>query len=166
MANVGSGTVVNVASTYAIAADQGWSAYTAAKAGVIGITKACTVDYGHLNIRFNCVCPGGIITEGVSTTNPYAPQQNYWNFYSEALLARLTKSENTLKRIWLLSPSTAGRLDLWAEARRPLTNLGHELFLSCDDSSWVTGAIIPVDGGETSLIAGTVVRNLTETGAI
>ena len=40
------------------------------------------------------------------------------------------------------------------------------LFLSCDDSSWVTGAIIPVDGGETSLIAGTVVRNLTETGAI
>ena len=39
------------------------------------------------------------------------------------------------------------------------------LFFSCDDSSYVTGAVIPVDGGGTSIIAGTVIRNLTETGA-
>jgi NAD(P)-dependent dehydrogenase (short-subunit alcohol dehydrogenase family) len=39
------------------------------------------------------------------------------------------------------------------------------LFLSCEESSWVTGAVIPVDGGETLLLASTVIRNLTSTGA-
>jgi NAD(P)-dependent dehydrogenase (short-subunit alcohol dehydrogenase family) len=166
MAKVGGGTVVNVASTYAIAADQGWGAYTAAKAGVIGITKACAVDYGHLNIRFNCVCPGGIVTEGVSTTNPYAPQQNYLNFYREGAFSTFDKerkyTEEDLAFInqhrWKAKPLGRG-----ASAFELASVM---LFLSCDDSSWVTGAIIPVDGGETSLIAGTVVRNLTETGAI
>lgn len=165
MAKVGGGTVVNVSSTYALVADQGWGPYTAAKAGVIGITKACVVDYGHLNIRFNCICPGGIITEGVSTNNPYAKKGNYRNFYTEGAFSTFDKERK-------YTPEDLEFMDRNRWKGRPLGRgasafelASAMLFLSCDDSSWVTGAVLPVDGGDTSTIAHTVVRNLTSTGA-
>jgi NAD(P)-dependent dehydrogenase (short-subunit alcohol dehydrogenase family) len=165
MAKVGGGTVVNVSSTYALVADQGWGPYTAAKAGVVGITKACAVDYGHLNIRFNCVCPGGIITEGVTNKQAYAKQGDYRSFYAEGAFSTFDQERKY----------TEEDLAFMAEHRWKSRPLGRGasafelasamLFLSCDDSSWVTGAVLPVDGGDTSVIGGVVVRNLTVTGA-
>jgi NAD(P)-dependent dehydrogenase (short-subunit alcohol dehydrogenase family) len=166
MAKFGAGTVVNVASTYALAADQGWGAYTAAKSGVIGLTKACAVDYGHLNIRFNCVCPGGIITEGVSTNNAYARQGNYRNFYTEGAFSTFDcERKYTEADMAFIAKNRFKAKPLSGRGASAFELASAMLFLSCDDSSWVSGAVLPVDGGETALIAGTVIRNLTETGA-
>ena len=166
MAKRGAGTVVNVASTYAIAADQGWGAYTAAKAGVVGITKSCTVDYSHLNIRFNCVCPGGIATEGVGEANPYASKGQYANFYKDGAYSTFdTERRYSDAEVDFIQRNMVKAKPLGRRAS-PFELASVMLFLSCEESSWVTGAVIPVDGGETSLLAGTVVRNLTETGAL
>jgi NAD(P)-dependent dehydrogenase (short-subunit alcohol dehydrogenase family) len=165
MAKAGGGAVVNVSSTYALAADQGWGPYTAAKAGVIGITKACAVDYGHLNIRFNCVCPGGIITEGVSTNNPYARQGNYRNFYTEGAFSTFDQERKYTEEDLAFIAAHRWKARPLGRGASAFELASAMLFLSCDDSSWVTGAVLPVDGGDTSVIGGTVIRNLTATGA-
>ncbi len=166
MAKAGGGAVVMVASTYALVADQGWGAYTAAKAGVIGITKACAVDYGHLNIRFNCVCPGGIVTEGVTTGNAYAKQGNYRNFYTEGAFSTFDRERKyTEADLAFIAKNRYKAKPLGGRGASAFELAAVMLFLCSDDSSWVSGAIIPVDGGETSLIGGAVIRNLTETGA-
>ncbi|MDB5969972.1 MAG: 3-oxoacyl-[ACP] reductase [Hydrocarboniphaga sp.] len=54
--------IVNIASTEAFAATAGNSAYSAAKAGVIGLTRALAVELGPEGITVNCICPGPILT--------------------------------------------------------------------------------------------------------
>lgn len=60
------GRVVNVASTEAIVATRGLSAYTASKHGVIGLTKGLAVELGRKNVTVNAVCPGPILTNMTS----------------------------------------------------------------------------------------------------
>lgn len=56
------GRVVNIASTEALGATKGVSAYTAAKTGVIGLTRSLAVEFGMKGITVNCICPGPINT--------------------------------------------------------------------------------------------------------
>ena len=56
------GRVVNIASTEALVATRGLSAYTASKHGVIGLTKGLAVELGRRNVTVNAVCPGPILT--------------------------------------------------------------------------------------------------------
>lgn len=56
------GRVVNIASTEAIVATRGLSAYTASKHGVIGLTKGLAVELGRRHVTVNAVCPGPILT--------------------------------------------------------------------------------------------------------
>ena len=58
----GAGRVVNIASTEGIIATGGIAAYTAAKHGVIGLTKSFAVELGRTGVTVNCVCPGPIST--------------------------------------------------------------------------------------------------------
>jgi 3-oxoacyl-[acyl-carrier protein] reductase len=58
----GAGRVVNIASTEGIVATGGIAAYTAAKHGVIGLTKSFAVELGRTGVTVNCVCPGPINT--------------------------------------------------------------------------------------------------------
>jgi len=58
----GGGRVVNIASTEALGATKGVSAYTAAKTGVIGLTRSLAVELGMKGITVNCICPGPINT--------------------------------------------------------------------------------------------------------
>lgn len=74
------GRVVNVASTEAIVATRGLSAYTASKHGVIGLTKGLAVELGRRNVTVNAVCPGPILTAMTSaipeeSKNAYAKRK-------------------------------------------------------------------------------------------
>ena len=67
----GSGRVVNVASTEALAAQRGTGPYTVAKHGLLGFTRSLAVEYGRTGMTANCVCPGPIDTPLVSAIPPH-----------------------------------------------------------------------------------------------
>ncbi|MGW3468427.1 SDR family NAD(P)-dependent oxidoreductase [Saccharopolyspora sp. NPDC000995] len=62
MLSRGSGAIVNVASMAGLVASGGGVAYTAAKHGLLGLTKRLALEYGPRGIRTNAVCPGYIAT--------------------------------------------------------------------------------------------------------
>lgn len=70
------GRIVNVASTEAIVATRGLSAYTASKHGVIGLTKGLAVELGRRNVTVNAVCPGPILT-GMTAAIPEEARNQY-----------------------------------------------------------------------------------------
>jgi NAD(P)-dependent dehydrogenase (short-subunit alcohol dehydrogenase family) len=117
MLESGGGSIINNASIMAITGIPGADAYTAAKGGVISLTRALAVEWGSRGIRVNCICPGTIETPMVGT---------------------ITTAEDRTK----LSESTPmkrlGQSDEIARAA---------LFLASSDGSYVNGVILPVDGG-------------------
>lgn len=62
MVGRGNGSIVNIASLAGVVASAGGSAYTAAKHGLLGLTKRMAAEYGPLGVRVNAVCPGYIAT--------------------------------------------------------------------------------------------------------
>jgi NAD(P)-dependent dehydrogenase (short-subunit alcohol dehydrogenase family) len=113
----GGGSIVNTASAVALVGWRGLSVYSAAKAGVVQLTKSAALDYADTGVRINAICPGMTYT-GLAGAAPDAEPP------SGAHLP------TPMKR-W-------GRPDELAAAA---------LFLASDESSFVTGAAIPVDGG-------------------
>ena len=109
--------IVNIASTEGLGATAGFSAYAAAKAGVIGLTRSLAVELGKSSITVNCICPGPIET-GMTQGIPDEAKQTY--------AARRT----ALRRYGLPEEVAFMTVSLCAPA-----------------ASFVTGAIIPVDGG-------------------
>lgn len=125
MIQQGSGVIINNSSGWGIAGGDSAVAYCASKGGVVLLTKAMAIDHGRQGIRVNCICPGDVDT-------PMLPE--------DARLRRL-KWEDYL----------AGCAD------RPLGRIGTPdeiakaaLFLASDDSSFMTGAALVVDGGGTA----------------
>jgi NAD(P)-dependent dehydrogenase (short-subunit alcohol dehydrogenase family) len=116
------GVIINNSSGWGIAGGDAAVAYCASKGGVVLLTKAMAIDHGRQGIRVNCLCPGDVDT-------PMLPE--------DARLRGL-KWEDYL----------AGC------ANRPLERIGTTdeiakaaLFLASDDSSFMTGAALVVDGG-------------------
>ncbi|MBN7797511.1 SDR family NAD(P)-dependent oxidoreductase [Parahaliea mediterranea] len=112
--------VINIASIEGLVGTAGASAYAAAKSGVIGFTRALAVELGPENITVNAVCPGPIHT-GMTAAVPEESAREY----VERATALLRGGE----------PEEVANL---------------VTFLSVEESSYITGAVIPVDGGMTA----------------
>lgn len=122
MKRAGFGRIVNIASGTGLIATGGYSIYTAAKHAVVGMTKAAALDYAGDNITVNSIAPGTIETELVASLKELLPEA-----YKQAQAA---------------NPN--GRLGQPWEIARVV------VFLCEDGSSFINGAIIPVDGGGTA----------------
>jgi len=123
MVEQGGGVIVNSASINALVALPGADAYTASKGGIVALTRVLADVYGPSNIRVNCICPGSTMTPmlGEGGMDPNNPRFDRW------------KANCPLRR-----PAAAEEL---AQAA---------LFMASDASSFVTGVILPVDGGYTA----------------
>lgn len=115
----GYGNIVNVASEAGIKAGAGGAAYTASKHGVVGYTKEVAFDYGSKGIRANIIAPGSFPTPMIK----------------EVLEAN-------------------GGMGKQAAESVPLRRLGNvkevaelTVFLASDEAPFITGAVIPIDGG-------------------
>ena len=125
MASSGAGSIVNVSSLSGVKALAGAAAYCSSKAAVIQLTRVAALecaDAGH-NIRVNCVVPGGVKT-------PMWEKTDLW--------PQISTTED-----WT-APASAPALKRFAE---PIEIARSILFLACDESSYISGAAIPVDGG-------------------
>ena len=122
MQQAGGGSIVNIASVNGLIGLQGIHAYSAAKGGVIALTRSLAVAHGKDNIRVNCICPGTIQTE-------------VW----EPMLERNPK---ILEEITPWYP--LGRIG------QPIDIANAALFLASDEANFATGAVFVIDGGLTA----------------
>lgn len=122
------GSIINIASVGGLRCLPARPAYCTSKAGLIMLAKQVALDYGKYGIRCNAVCPGGVITE---MTEKGAFGQ----------VADLMKMD---KREFFKLIASALPLKRFAE---PMEMEGICVFLASDESSFVTGSVIIVDGG-------------------
>ena len=118
----GGGVIINTASASGMAGDFGFTAYNAAKAGVINYTRSLAIDHARDGIRANAICPGPVDTP-ILTTGVDAMPGLRAEWEGVVPMRRFAKAE-----------------EIAAVAA----------FLASDDASYVTGASIPVDGGLTA----------------
>lgn len=123
MAQQGYGAIVNVGSISGLVGGRELAPYIASKHGVLGLTKAAAVEYGGQGIRVNAVCPAFTDTKMISDVG-VIPGTPAWDHAVSVLpLGRIGQPAEIARSIaWLLS----------------------------DESSFLTGACIPVDGGYTA----------------
>jgi meso-butanediol dehydrogenase / (S,S)-butanediol dehydrogenase / diacetyl reductase len=121
MVEQGSGVILNISSVNALAY-YGNEAYSAAKAGILSLTRSLAVRYGPSGIRVNAIAPGTLRTPA-------------WEQRRRA------------------NPEVFERLNKWYPLGRvgePEDVAGAALFLASDDAAWITGTVLPVDGGLTA----------------
>lgn len=121
----GSGVIINNSSGWGLVGGDKAVAYCASKGGVVLLTKAMAIDHGPQGIRVNCVCPGDVDTPMLPEDSKFRGMQ--WDEY------------------------------IAGAANRPMRRIGTPeeiakavLFLASDDSSFMTGAALVVDGGGTA----------------
>ena len=115
------GSIINISSDAGLKAYQGFNAdaYTASKAALVLLTKCWALEYAEYKIRVNCICPGVVDTD---MTKPFMKTQKDREFMnSEHPIGRIGQPEEVAKAV---------------------------MYFVSDDASWITGAILAVDGGE------------------
>jgi meso-butanediol dehydrogenase / (S,S)-butanediol dehydrogenase / diacetyl reductase len=127
MIEAGGGSIVNISSLAGLVNPQGLPAYCASKGGLISLSKQVAVDYGVSNVRCNVVCPGATMTEMfIGSMKPFARAcgveiEDVFRTFAEDIPMRRLSSPHEM----------AGLCS----------------FLASDDASFLTAAVIPVDGG-------------------
>jgi NAD(P)-dependent dehydrogenase (short-subunit alcohol dehydrogenase family) len=120
MRKVGGGSIISTASVAGLRGVGYLAAYSAAKAAVVNLTQAVAIEVGHDKIRVNCICPGGVNTPLIHRGRPGA-------------------EENAENRMAKMQPiPRAGKPD-------DIANMA--LFLASDESNWISGTAMVVDGG-------------------
>lgn len=121
MIEQGGGIIINTASTAALNGTDRAHAYNASKGGVVSLTRSIAVAYGRQNIRANAICPSAVDS----------PMTHQWMPTEEA--RQRVASPMPLRRVG--TPEDVAQL---------------ALYLASDDAAWMTGAVIPIDGGFTA----------------
>lgn len=119
----GSGSIISTSSMAGLRPGDGPHVYATAKAAVIHLTKCVALELAEQKIRVNCVCPGGIMTPLVMAEVPDNPQ-------IEALARAAIAAGHPIER-----------------AGEPLDIALAALFLASDESTFITGHALAVDGG-------------------
>ena len=119
MLRTGGGAIVNNASVAGLVGFAGIPAYAASKGGVVQLTRTAALEYATQHVRVNCVCPGVIETPMIERFAHDDPE--------------------ALEALAQLEP--VGRLG------RPEEVADLALYLCSEQTSFITGAMIPVDGG-------------------
>ena len=113
------GRIINIASTEGLGASSGTAPYTAAKHGVIGLTRSMAVELGAKGVTANCICPGPILT-GLTENIPEPAREKF------------ARRRVPIRRYG--SPEEVAQITL---------------SLALPAASYLNGAVIPVDGGMT-----------------
>jgi NAD(P)-dependent dehydrogenase (short-subunit alcohol dehydrogenase family) len=114
----GQGKIVNTASIAGIIGYENLSSYCASKGGIIAMTRALALEFAPKKINVNCICPGAIKT---------------------GMTKMIEENETMLKQTLMVIP--AGRMG------DPIDIANAALYLASDESDYVTGTSIVVDGG-------------------
>jgi NAD(P)-dependent dehydrogenase (short-subunit alcohol dehydrogenase family) len=121
MLKQGGGAIINCGSVVSLVADPGMAPYVAAKHGVAGLTRGAALEYTKDNIRINLIAPAFTATEMTA------------GWMADPVFCELVKSFNAANRI-----------------ARPEEIAGIVLFLASPMASFISGAVYPVDGGQTA----------------
>jgi len=119
MSRQGGGVIVNTSSVAGLKGSQGVSAYVASKHGIVGLTRAAALEYARSGIRVNAVAPGTIHT---------------------AMIDRFTGGDERMLQQFA-EGEPIGRLGTPDEVAQAVT------WLCSDSASFITGAVLSVDGG-------------------
>ena len=121
MLKQGNGVIVNTSSSTGLVGFKSFPAYSASKFGVIGLTKTAALEYGNKNIRINALCPGAVNTGMINHLINVNPKIQ--RFLTQSPIGRMGQ------------PEEIGEVVAW---------------LCSDESSFVTGHAMVVDGGMTA----------------
>lgn len=116
----GGGSIVNVGSIDSLTGMDRMAAYCAAKSGVVGLTKALAAEWARQRVRVNCICPGAVATEMTERVRNAPDSEFHRHLMDHTPLRRFAEPEEMV---------------------------GAVIFLASDAASYVTGAVLSVDGG-------------------
>ncbi len=122
MRAAGGGSIINTGSVLSLTGARNRVAYAASKGAVLQMTRSMALDHAPEKIRVNCICPGMVETE---------------------MIAQFIVDESARNQRLAMHP--LGRFG------RPEDISGLAVFLASEESSWITGAAFPVDGGYTAI---------------
>ena len=131
MTENGGGSIINIASVHGLLAARGGAAYEASKAAVINLSREIAVDFGPQGVRCNAICPGWIITEK-----------------AEARVA----DPAVMARGAAVYPVRRGG--------RPIDIAYGAVYLASDESTFVTGTALVIDGGLTCWLQDSLAEHL------
>jgi NAD(P)-dependent dehydrogenase (short-subunit alcohol dehydrogenase family) len=130
----GGGSIVNTSSVHGVLAARANAPYNTFKAALINLTRQMAIDYGRYGVRVNALCPGRIVTEG-----------------KVKFLEENPDEVRRQKYTYLLGRPGSMRECAYAA-----------LFLACDESSFVTGHALLVDGGLTAQLQDAAAKYVEE----